>query len=43
MKQEQITKDIIGAAMPVLNGLKPGFTWKRVVRGEPEKNHGLRG
>src|SRR2546426_9418134 len=28
MKHEQITKDIIGAAMAVLNGLKPGLDEK---------------
>ena len=29
MKHEEITKDIIGAAMAVLNELKPGFDEKR--------------
>ena len=53
MKHEELTKDIIGAAMAVVNELKPGLdeklfkeatlTWKRVVRGNGEDDHRLRG
>ena len=37
MKHEELTRDIIGAAMAVLYELKPGLDWKRVVRGKPEE------
>ena len=42
MKHEELTGQIIGAAMAVLNELKPGLVkesklaWKRVARGQPE-------
>ncbi len=34
MKHEELTGQIIGAAMAVLNELKPA--WKRVMHGQPE-------
>ncbi len=32
MIYEDLSEEIIGAAMAVLNALKPGPDWKRVVR-----------